>query len=295
SEFTNEPTTGICYRQNEKQTHESVEELLAQGKVNKIAQLWVGGFDFDWETIYDLETKPHRISLPSYPFLKQRFWIGESLTSSVPVKAEPSEKITSSVSIQAESDRSEKIAEKVGTEKDLANKKALSPLLLELADAPEKEQEEMISAVLQKKVAFLLGFSPDYRPPLDEGFLAMVIESMQGLALQNELEETFQVEIADTAIFDYPDIRTFSAYLRELIPFDDLLIDDLPIDHAEEDFAPEPSEPLYDITDENLAYLYQGPLPDDILSMSLEEVETNLEREIQYFSKSIPSIATYAH
>jgi acyl transferase domain-containing protein len=151
SGFTNEPTTGICYRQNEKQTHESVEELLAQGKVNKIAQLWVGGFDFDWETIYDLETKPHRISLPSYPFLKQRFWIGESLTSSVPAKPESSEKITSSVSFQAESEISEKIAKKVETEDDLANRKALSPLLLELAEAPEKEQEEMISAVLQKK------------------------------------------------------------------------------------------------------------------------------------------------
>jgi acyl transferase domain-containing protein/NADP-dependent 3-hydroxy acid dehydrogenase YdfG/aryl carrier-like protein len=294
SGFTNEPTTGICYRQNEKQTHESVEELLAQGKVNKIAQLWVGGFDFDWETIYDLETKPHRISLPSYPFLKQRFWIGESLTSSVPAKPESSEKITSSVSFQAESEISEKIAKKVETEDDLANRKALSPLLLELAEAPEKEQEEMISAVLQKKVAFLLGFSSDYRPPLDEGFFAMGIESMQVLALQNELEETFQVEISDTAIFDYPDIKTFSAYLREIIPFDDLLIDDQPIDNAEE-LAPEPPEPLYDITDENLAYLYQGPLPDDILSMSIEEVETNLEREIQYFSKSIPSIATYAH
>ncbi len=270
--FANEATNSIFYgqKQNGKETHESVENILSKKELNKLAQRWVDGFNFDWETIYDLKTKPHRISLPSYPFLKQRFWITDLLPPSASNTRD---------SITIEPDTSAAIVQNVEAEDNLSNRNEATSFLLELADAPEKEQEEMISAVLQKKVSALLGFAPDYLPAVDEGFFAMGMESMQALALQAELEKTFQVKISDTAVFDYPDIRTFSVYLRELIPFDDLLVDNAEIET--ESLAHKPSGPLYEITDENLAYLYEGPLPDDILNMDIEEVEKNLEKLIQ--------------
>jgi polyketide synthase PksJ len=44
------------------------------GKGDTLAQLWIGGADFDWELLYD-DVKPRRISLPNYPFARRHFGI----------------------------------------------------------------------------------------------------------------------------------------------------------------------------------------------------------------------------
>ncbi|MCP4155041.1 MAG: hypothetical protein GY757_45375, partial [bacterium] len=40
----------------------------------KIAELWSQGFSIDWELFYR-DSSPKRISLPTYPFAKERYWI----------------------------------------------------------------------------------------------------------------------------------------------------------------------------------------------------------------------------
>ncbi|KPA19628.1 protein containing Beta-ketoacyl synthase, partial [Candidatus Magnetomorum sp. HK-1] len=77
--------TGI-YTGNPKQ-HDDKRDLLVSGKegkifinailqeknISKIGQLWVSGINIDWQLLYD--TPPKRISLPTYPFEKKRYWI----------------------------------------------------------------------------------------------------------------------------------------------------------------------------------------------------------------------------
>jgi acyl transferase domain-containing protein/surfactin synthase thioesterase subunit len=45
-----------------------------KGKYAKILELWVKGLAFDWNKIYG-DVKPQRISLPGYPFAKEKLWI----------------------------------------------------------------------------------------------------------------------------------------------------------------------------------------------------------------------------
>jgi polyketide synthase PksN len=54
----------------------TVQAWIVKGKYEKITDLWVKGMNFDWNRLYG-ETKPQRISLPTYPFLKERYWIPE--------------------------------------------------------------------------------------------------------------------------------------------------------------------------------------------------------------------------
>jgi acyl transferase domain-containing protein len=51
-----------------------VEKLIAQNKLSKLLDLWIKGLDLDWNKLYG-EVKPERISLPVYPFAKERYWI----------------------------------------------------------------------------------------------------------------------------------------------------------------------------------------------------------------------------
>ncbi|HML90355.1 MAG TPA: SDR family NAD(P)-dependent oxidoreductase [Methylomusa anaerophila] len=52
----------------------TVETWVAKGKYAKILDLWVKGLNVDWHKLYG-ETKPRRISLPTYPFARERYWL----------------------------------------------------------------------------------------------------------------------------------------------------------------------------------------------------------------------------
>ncbi|WP_455893511.1 beta-ketoacyl synthase N-terminal-like domain-containing protein, partial [Serratia proteamaculans] len=47
---------------------------ISKGKYRKLLDLWVNGFDFDWNALYT-KGKPNRISAPKYPFAKERYWV----------------------------------------------------------------------------------------------------------------------------------------------------------------------------------------------------------------------------
>ncbi|UMR33393.1 SDR family NAD(P)-dependent oxidoreductase [Massilia sp. MB5] len=57
----------------------TVDAWLAKGKFGKLLELWVKGFAFDWRRLHaQAARKPHRISLPAYPFARERYWIETS-------------------------------------------------------------------------------------------------------------------------------------------------------------------------------------------------------------------------
>ncbi|WP_189457555.1 type I polyketide synthase, partial [Aquimarina muelleri] len=51
-----------------------VEKYIGQKKLSKLLDLWVKGLELDWNKLYG-NHKPKRISLPLYPFAKERYWI----------------------------------------------------------------------------------------------------------------------------------------------------------------------------------------------------------------------------
>ena len=52
-----------------------VAAWIAKGKYDKLLDLWAKGWAFDWQSLYKADALPQRISLPTYPFVKQRFWV----------------------------------------------------------------------------------------------------------------------------------------------------------------------------------------------------------------------------
>jgi acyl transferase domain-containing protein len=52
-----------------------VARWVARRELLKLAQLWARGLELDWSRLYG-ELKPRRIGVPTYPFAKERYWIG---------------------------------------------------------------------------------------------------------------------------------------------------------------------------------------------------------------------------
>ncbi|NKB24234.1 MAG: SDR family NAD(P)-dependent oxidoreductase [Kiritimatiellae bacterium] len=55
----------------------AIDAWVCKGKYSKLLDLWVKGMLFDWSKLHG-EEKPRRISLPTYPFARERYWIEQT-------------------------------------------------------------------------------------------------------------------------------------------------------------------------------------------------------------------------
>ncbi|KGP78084.1 MULTISPECIES: SDR family NAD(P)-dependent oxidoreductase [unclassified Paenibacillus] len=57
-------------------TEEIVNQWLQNGSYGKVLELWTKGYPVRWEHLYkDDQDKPSRLSLPTYPFAKEKYWV----------------------------------------------------------------------------------------------------------------------------------------------------------------------------------------------------------------------------
>jgi len=49
-------------------------ELIQNRRLDRLAEAWIRGADIDWELLHK-DANPRRISLPTYPFARERYWI----------------------------------------------------------------------------------------------------------------------------------------------------------------------------------------------------------------------------
>ena len=77
----------------DQEMQETIVKWVERNKHGKILELWVNGLEFDWNKLYG-KIKPRRISLPTYPFAKERYWLTapnakSGVTALSPVKVLP--------------------------------------------------------------------------------------------------------------------------------------------------------------------------------------------------------------
>jgi polyketide synthase PksN len=65
---------GLSLFANDADLQQTIDKWIANKKFSKLLELWVKGLDVDWSRLYS-EVRPQRISLPAYPFAKERYWI----------------------------------------------------------------------------------------------------------------------------------------------------------------------------------------------------------------------------
>jgi polyketide synthase PksN len=59
---------------DDQELQEAVEKWMQRGKYSKLLDAWVRGLNVDWYRLYG-DVTPRRISLPTYPFSTERYWI----------------------------------------------------------------------------------------------------------------------------------------------------------------------------------------------------------------------------
>lgn len=72
------PPSAIARAELTSSSSAAVADSLIRHDSNQLAELWAGGATVDWAQLYRHGRSRQRISLPTYPFVGERYWIDES-------------------------------------------------------------------------------------------------------------------------------------------------------------------------------------------------------------------------
>ncbi|MEU8698861.1 SDR family NAD(P)-dependent oxidoreductase [Streptomyces sp. NPDC048680] len=178
---------------------DDLRELLAErwgreGKHDKLAALWADGMDLDWRALPGAVPPPCRISLPTYPFARDRFWIGDL----EPVGEATHTGVRTGASTSAPTDVA-----------------AVAP-----RTAPETVSEdpagtapgERVARLVRAKIADVLVMSPDEI----EGGLAFAdygLDSILAVRLVHVLNEELGTGLSTDVVFDHSSADRLAAHL----------------------------------------------------------------------------------
>jgi acyl transferase domain-containing protein len=57
-----------------------IRELIERKELSRLAELWVSGAKIDWRLLHKSCAR-RRISIPTYPFARERYWLPEGKTT----------------------------------------------------------------------------------------------------------------------------------------------------------------------------------------------------------------------
>lgn len=135
---------------------------------------------------------------------------------------------TSSGKIQRSRCRAAYLAKRLSrldTEEQVRASPSASTAFLEgLKKASKDQQVNSITQIIRELLTQLL-YIPMERIDLTQGFFAMGMDSLVAVELKNRLQKLFNIELADTLVFDYPTGEALIHYLSKVMPGADAVKD----------------------------------------------------------------------
>jgi polyketide synthase PksJ len=182
-----------------------VEQSLQTEQWQQLAQLWVLGLPIDWEVTWkNKQVRP--VSLPAYPFAKERYWIdvGTAEKSVAPAK------------LAAEN-----------MKEHIAAKATAGPLMpaswfFFISDGEEKEDipmkpAEKMELFLKYEIALQLN-KPIEEISDDINFLDLGMNSIGLITLIAQVNDLLRINISPAILFNCSEIKTLTEHLLENYP-----------------------------------------------------------------------------
>jgi len=213
-----------------------IQAAIQQNDLEKLATLWTAGVALDWDLLYK-EEKPGRISLPTYPFAKERYWVPKIESQSTKMRgfssrvfqedqedadmpelffsssmSKPSQVVLSSLSEE----------QKVFSE---ANEVQRRPTAETLSAAPKIQPEIMLTfeepiskETIQKELVTSLAKALYLNPSdidIDRQFVDMGLDSIVGVEWVQVINKTYELNLTATKVYDYPNICELAGFIEE--------------------------------------------------------------------------------
>ncbi len=182
----------------EQKGRERLAAWVADGDLERPADLWVRGLDIDWRALPQLRDAG-RLALPTYPFDRKRYWLSPSASDSA--AAEPSEAPKPAATLENQPAQS-KPAPPPKPETSAAD----------AADRPGNALELRVQRTLTNIIASLLKMDADDLDTAKDlqhyGF-----DSLTGSKMVNRLQDIYGKKIAMRSLFEASTIQDLTQYL----------------------------------------------------------------------------------
>jgi polyketide synthase PksN len=271
-----------------------------RGKYKNILELWIEGMEIDWQLLYH-EQHPHRLSLPTYPFARQRY----RLENRVPLHARsstPPTLPTTTTIVPSQSLPSQPLApvDVAGKQHNIslqppaeimpiAQKPSdptgpyitLAPLFVPMTPAaPHQTALPMLEELIEIVAERLQLDQNDVDP--DSTFVDMGMDTLAANELMHAINKRYETSLPATILYDHPGIRELAEFFHQK-PLDQPSAHRNPPSHSIDTVERLPAHPLPSL----------GTLLDE-LSLSLAEAlfkdESNIDIDMSFVDMGMDSI-----
>lgn len=175
---------------------------------SQLLQWWVQGLNVDWTWLYESALpRPQRISLPTYPFARERYWL--SAPPMLDQLKSARSGLRNAQSNHAHSDTQEQQDDQSWQADATINPKVSPPLV------EPKNLQEQLEEILIQIVSRLFKVSNEEIDPQSElgdfGF-----DSITFVQFTDEINLTLQVELTPPMLFEYTTLRSLATYLMDI-------------------------------------------------------------------------------
>ncbi|MGW0791222.1 SDR family NAD(P)-dependent oxidoreductase [Streptomyces sp. NPDC002911] len=184
---------------------ELVGRWSAQGRWDKIAELWLGGYTVDWSVLHDT-LSPRRMHLPTYPFAGQRHWV-------TPRRGEAgASERTRAATTEASSEGPVGVPEDGGVHWRFVPEDEELPAPSMDTARPGHTAEERARGFLRQLVAARLG-RPVREIGAHDGLIATGLTSLGAVGLTRDLVATVDPGFLPSTLFEHGTIAELAAHL----------------------------------------------------------------------------------
>ncbi|MCB0190965.1 MAG: SDR family NAD(P)-dependent oxidoreductase, partial [Anaerolineae bacterium] len=213
-----------------------VEMLIKSGGLEKLAQLWTAGVEPDWSLLYSQE-KPRRISLPTYPFARKRYWPDGSqhhqetprpknqateqieMVTPNPDPLHPSKLVlTAPHAAVAAEQPAQSGPVRLSTPNDADDHVTTAPNVTPAQGSTATTVDPAaIEQQLRRQLVEQLYLEPD-EVEAHKKFVDLGLDSITGVEWSKRINAEFGLNLSATILYDYPTLRRLANYLAEILP-----------------------------------------------------------------------------
>jgi acyl transferase domain-containing protein len=179
-----------------------------------LGTLYTQGAPVDWKGFYR-GRGAKKVTLPLYPFQRDRYWFQPSAAASTSYGTGISSK--SPGQVDEEIGIAGGYPEVPSVSPDIAQKNAVD-FLLSFSEAPKNEQKEMLIDYVQRAVMKVLKRDQSKEVKRYHRLMDFGIDSLMAVELRTLLRNglALESELPATLIFDYPTVEAIANYLAEV-------------------------------------------------------------------------------
>ncbi|MGE5341276.1 MAG: amino acid adenylation domain-containing protein [Candidatus Omnitrophota bacterium] len=174
--------------------------------LNKIGQLWLHGVPIDWNAFHAGQDR-HRLSLPTYPFTRQRFWFDETLIRFVRALCAGKNLESILPGLTSLPSASSVSQEKTETTEETVTARFNQRSELSTPYTPSVNDTQRILIDIWET---FFGIAP---VGIDDDFFELGGDSIKAIALRSRIHKELQVEVPVPEFFKQETLKKLAAYV----------------------------------------------------------------------------------